>query len=81
MKAALFFSIALSALLLPQLGYADCVCRCVDGEMQALCNSSIEIAPICPPRVCPIMSPSIRRSTLGVQRVDSVRAGEVASPH
>lgn len=38
---------------------AACVCRCVNGQMQALCSSSIDLPPICPPTVCPIMPPSI----------------------
>ena len=38
---------------------ASCVCRCVNGEMQALCSSSIDLPPICPPTVCPITPPSI----------------------
>lgn len=33
---------------------ASCECRCVDGEMRALCSSSIEIAPICPAVACGI---------------------------
>ena len=38
---------------------AGCTCQCVNGEMQPLCNSSIDLPPICPPTICPIMSPSI----------------------
>ncbi len=38
---------------------AGCVCRCVDGEMRALCSSSIDLEPICPPRICPMSTPSI----------------------
>jgi hypothetical protein len=30
---------------------AACVCRCVNGQMQPLCSSSIEVPPICPPTV------------------------------
>ena len=39
---------------------AACVCRCVDGEMQPLCESSIELPPICPITVCAIAPPSIK---------------------
>jgi len=38
---------------------AACVCRCVNGEVQALCSSAIDLPPICPPRVCPITPPSV----------------------
>jgi hypothetical protein len=38
---------------------AACVCQCVDGEMQPLCQSSIDLPPICPPAVCPIAPPSV----------------------
>lgn len=38
---------------------AACVCRCVNGEVQALCSSSIDLPPICAPQLCPITPPSI----------------------
>lgn len=38
---------------------ADCICECVNGAMQPVCSSSIDVPPICPPRVCPIAPPSI----------------------
>jgi hypothetical protein len=41
------------------IAHADCVCRCVDGEMQPVCENAIDLRPICPPTICPIMSPSI----------------------
>jgi hypothetical protein len=34
---------------------ADCVCRCVNGEVRAICQSSIDLQPICAPAVCPIV--------------------------
>ena len=43
----------------PSPANASCVCRCVDGEVQALCESTIDIPPICPPKICPIVPPSI----------------------
>ena len=27
---------------------AHCVCRCVNGQMMALCTSTMDIAPMCP---------------------------------
>jgi hypothetical protein len=38
---------------------AACVCRCVNGEMQPLCDSSIDLPPMCPPTLCSIAPPSI----------------------
>src|SRR5258708_10743077 len=38
---------------------AECVCQCVDGRMQPLCQNSIDLPPLCPPTICPITSPSI----------------------
>ncbi len=38
---------------------ASCTCECVDGHTQPLCDSAIGLAPICPPRVCPLPSPSL----------------------
>ena len=49
----------LFAVLLTVTSDAACVCRCVDGEMQPLCSSSIDLPPICPPAVCSIAPPSI----------------------
>lgn len=39
--------------------HASCVCRCVNGNMQPLCTSSIDLPPICPPTVCGIVPPSL----------------------
>lgn len=38
---------------------ADCICQCVNGSMQPICSSSIDLPPICPPTLCPMMAPSI----------------------
>lgn len=42
---------------------AGCVCRCVNGEVRALCQSSIDLQPICPPTVCPIVPPRVEPIT------------------
>ena len=49
---ALLFMIASQA-------QADCICECVNGQMQPLCSSSIDLPPICPPTICPLDTPSI----------------------
>ncbi|NHZ97471.1 hypothetical protein F2P46_17340 [Massilia sp. CCM 8734] len=38
---------------------AACECSCVGGQVQAICQSSLEVRPICPPRVCPITPPAV----------------------
>ena len=38
---------------------AACVCRCVNGEMKPICESSLDLPPICPPSICPLTPPSI----------------------
>ena len=38
---------------------ASCECRCIDGEAQAVCSSSLEVGPICSSRICPTRSPSV----------------------
>ncbi len=47
------------ALLMGAQAEASCTCQCVDGAMQPLCDSAIDVAPICPSRICPIAGPSI----------------------
>jgi len=39
--------------------FAECQCVCIEGEVQAVCSSSSDIEPICPPRICPITPPSV----------------------
>lgn len=63
---------------------AACVCRCVNGEVRALCSSSIDIEPICAPQVCSIVPPSIapiqqpRIPPIGTQ---SCRQAQVLNPN
>ena len=33
---------------------AGCTCQCVDGQMQPLCESSVDLPPLCPPTICPL---------------------------
>lgn len=50
---------AVLGLSMIQAASAACVCRCVGGEMQPICSSSIDLPPICPPTVCGIVPPSV----------------------
>ena len=38
---------------------AECVCRCIDGELGAICVGPIQAQPACAPRVCPATQPSV----------------------
>lgn len=39
---------------------ARCQCTCVNGSLQAVCSSAIDLPPICAPTICPIAPPSVR---------------------
>ncbi len=39
--------------------FALCQCVCMNGEVRAICDSAIDLPPICAPSVCPIVPPSI----------------------
>jgi hypothetical protein len=43
----------------PSAADAGCRCACVNGEVRALCSSTIDLEPICPPRICPLVPPAI----------------------
>jgi hypothetical protein len=60
MKTILLFCVALMLILvLASNTSADCQCVCMNGEVRAICSSTLDIEPICPPRVCPITPPSV----------------------
>ncbi len=52
----LFFGVV----AMPKPAESRCQCSCVNGQVVALCESTLDIEPICPPRVCPIVTPSVR---------------------
>jgi hypothetical protein len=39
---------------------AACQCGCMNGNVEAVCSSWLDITPICAPRICPIVTPAIR---------------------
>ncbi len=55
--------LAVASVLVPRLGGASCVCQCVNGEVEAICSSAIEVPPVCAPRVCPIVPPKVEPIT------------------
>ena len=50
-------------LFVPHSATAGCICVCMNGQNQPLCDNSLDLPPICPPRVCPIEPPSIQPIT------------------
>ncbi len=57
MKQKLYLAVALVLVTLP--ANAECVCACVGGAVVPICESSIDLTPICAPRICPLVPPSI----------------------
>lgn len=43
-----------------QISYGACQCRCVNGTVQALCSSTLDVQPICAPQICPIVPPAVQ---------------------
>lgn len=39
---------------------AACTCTCVGGQVQAICQSAIDMKPICSPQICQTPPPSVR---------------------
>ncbi|KFC63572.1 hypothetical protein FG93_05698 [Bosea sp. LC85] len=39
--------------------FAACTCRCINGELRSLCDSSFDFRPMCSAQICPIAPPSI----------------------
>jgi hypothetical protein len=51
--------VLLMCLFTSGIAWAECSCVCMNGENQPLCTNTLEIAPICPPVICPIENLSI----------------------
>jgi hypothetical protein len=59
MKTILLFLTVFGSLSLVSNANAACQCVCINGEVRAVCSSTLDIEPICSPRVCPITPPSV----------------------
>jgi hypothetical protein len=46
--------LATGAAFIDSEAHAACTCQCVNGSMQPLCTSSIDLPPICPVQLCPL---------------------------
>ena len=53
-------TLLLLVFLLPPGAEAACACRCVNGQVKAICQNSLDLPPICAPTICPIVPPSIK---------------------
>jgi hypothetical protein len=51
---------ATTMVLFTSASQARCVCRCVNGNMEPICSSSLDIPPVCPATLCGITPPSVR---------------------
>ena len=43
--------VAVGGLFLSSGAYASCQCVCMNEEVRAVCSSTLDIEPICPPRI------------------------------
>lgn len=60
-RAALHFATA-AALAFGGVGAvsASCTCTCINGSVQAVCTSTMDLPPLCAPRICPLTPPSLQ---------------------
>jgi hypothetical protein len=38
---------------------ARCVCRCVNGAVEPICESPLDLPPICSLQICPLVPPAV----------------------
>jgi hypothetical protein len=55
--SALILCLATSA---SHVAEAGCMCRCVNGAVEAICQSPIDLKPLCAPTLCPLVPPSLK---------------------
>lgn len=60
LTAAGVFAVSFAGLGTAAPASASCQCQCVNGQVKAMCSSSIDLPPICSPRICPIVPPSVK---------------------
>jgi hypothetical protein len=56
---ALVVAVAILGTFATPSARADCVCRCMNGTMRALCQSTMEVPPVCGAAICPVVPPSV----------------------
>ena len=63
---------------------ADCTCACVNGQVEALCSSSIDLKPLCAMQLCPMTPLSItpiKPLTLPPLGTTSCHQAQVLNPY
>ncbi len=59
-RMALLVLLALSALAgMASRADARCVCRCVNGAVEPICESPLDLPPICSLQICPLVPPAV----------------------
>jgi hypothetical protein len=64
----------IASLSFAQPATAGCVCQCVNGQVQAICQSAIDLKPMCSPTLCPLVPPSLKP-------IDSPRLPPLGTTH
>lgn len=59
MKHFLFIIIVIVIQFFTAKAWATCRCVCINGEVDAVCSSALDIKPICTLRICPLTPLSI----------------------
>lgn len=78
-----WLSIGLALLLIAGKANAACNCRCVDGQVQPICDRAVDLPRPCPPTLCPLPAPSvapISRPTLPPLGTSQCRQAQVCGP-
>lgn len=65
MRGLLFLLLALIGALTATPAVAGCQCVCANGRPKAICQSSLDVAPTCPARVCAMSTPEQRLDDAG----------------
>lgn len=55
-----FVVVSVLLFVLPAATSADCVCRCVNGQVRSICAEAVDLPDICDPDVCDPAPPDIR---------------------
>ena len=60
MKVIAVISLLFISVNLNSTANASCTCECVNGQVEAICSNSMELRPLCAPRLCPLVNPSLK---------------------
>ena len=60
MRIIVIISLLFISININSTSYAACTCECVNGQVEAICSNSMDLRPLCGPRLCPLVNPSIK---------------------